>query len=97
MFTSGIEGAKVMPVQEQADVSASDLASSYAENSQRLLNAWRAPGALERTLAMPIGDLPGSVGINIILTDQPSIPGTWPPRSGGRTAWTRTWPRQRCR
>ncbi len=40
MFTSGAEGAKVeMPAQEPADVSAGDLADSYAENSRRLLDA----------------------------------------------------------
>ena len=70
-FTAALEGAAVeMPPQEPVDVLGSDPAGSFAGISQRMLDAWRTPGALERTLAMPIGDVPGALGITIVLADQ---------------------------
>ncbi|MBA2450353.1 MAG: TIGR03086 family protein [Chloroflexi bacterium] len=70
-FTAALDGTKVEPPPRQpVDVLGSDPGGSYASISRRLLDAWQTPGALERTLAMPIGDLPGAVGINIVLADQ---------------------------
>jgi uncharacterized protein (TIGR03086 family) len=47
-----------------------DPAAAYAASTQAALQAWRAPGALERTLHLPFGDIPGSVGIGVIFVDQ---------------------------
>ena len=70
-FTAALEGTAVeMPRQEPTDLLGSDPAGSYADISQRMLDAWRTPGALERTLVMPIGDVPGAVALDIVLADQ---------------------------
>lgn len=69
-FTAALAGAKVDLPREPVDLLGSDPGGSYASISQRMLDAWRTPGALERTLAMPLGELPGAVAINIVLADQ---------------------------
>jgi uncharacterized protein (TIGR03086 family) len=72
MFTAALTGTQLEPPPREPvdDLLGSDPAGSYAGISQRMLDAWRTPGALERTLAMPLGELPGAVGINIVLGDQ---------------------------
>ena len=71
LFTAALGGGKVeMPPREPVDLLGNDPAGAYASISQRMLDAWRTPGALERTLEMPIGQTPGALGINIVTTDQ---------------------------
>jgi uncharacterized protein (TIGR03086 family) len=70
MFTTALTGSQTDRPPEPVDLLGSDPAASYASISQRLMAAWRAPGALERTLKLPMGELPGAVGINVVLADQ---------------------------
>jgi uncharacterized protein (TIGR03086 family) len=70
-FTAALEGGEVTkPPQEPVDVLGNDPAGAYVGVSRRLLEAWRAPGALERTLAMPFGQIPAPVALSIVLAEQ---------------------------
>ena len=71
LFTTALAGNKAeLPPRVPPDLLGSDPAGSYDRISQAMLDAWRAPGALERTLAMPMGEAPAALAINIILADQ---------------------------
>jgi uncharacterized protein (TIGR03086 family) len=67
-FTAAIEGAEQPP--EAADLLGGDLAASYARISQRAVDAWQIPGALERTVTIPLGEMPATVAINVMIADQ---------------------------
>jgi uncharacterized protein (TIGR03086 family) len=70
-FTTVLTGNRAeLPPQVPPDLLGSDPAGSYDSISQAMLEAWRAPGALERTLVMPRGNAPAALVINIILADQ---------------------------
>lgn len=45
-------------------------AAAYAAAAARLMDAWRTPGAMERTLKLPFGEMPANVAINVVLADQ---------------------------
>ena len=49
---------------------ARDLGGSYARSAETAVSAWREPGALERTLKLPIGEMPAALAITINLADQ---------------------------
>jgi uncharacterized protein (TIGR03086 family) len=67
-FTAGLEGTATGPA--GTDLLGADPGGSYALLAERLLEAWRAPGALERTLKLPFGELPGAIAIKIVTADQ---------------------------
>jgi uncharacterized protein (TIGR03086 family) len=69
-FTQALAGKKIETGGETPDLVGDDPAASYAKASRGALEAWRAPGALDRILSLPPGDVPGSTGINIFMTDQ---------------------------
>jgi uncharacterized protein (TIGR03086 family) len=69
-FARALAGEKIERGGQMPDLVGDDPAASYTAAATAALEAWRAPGALERTLALPPGDVPGSVGINIHMTDQ---------------------------
>ncbi|MET8147584.1 TIGR03086 family metal-binding protein [Actinoplanes sp. NPDC049668] len=41
----------------------------YADSAERLLAAFRAPGALERVVEIPFGRVPGAVALNLRIAD----------------------------
>jgi uncharacterized protein (TIGR03086 family) len=47
-----------------------DVVSAYLASADAALAAWRAPGALERTLRLPMGEVPATTGIGMIFVDQ---------------------------
>jgi uncharacterized protein (TIGR03086 family) len=54
---------------EPPDLIGDDPAAAYAASSRVLLDAFSAPGALERTCATPTGDMPGAAWINFPTFD----------------------------
>ncbi len=42
-----------------------DLAARYADSGARLLAAFRAPGAMERTVTVPFGTVPAAVALHL--------------------------------
>lgn len=53
----------------ETDLPAGLPIADFAPSAQALLAALRAPGALERTVALPIGLLPGAVAVDLRLTE----------------------------
>jgi uncharacterized protein (TIGR03086 family) len=46
-----------------------DYAAAYDAATAAMLAAWRTPGALDATIALPFGEVPGSVGASINFID----------------------------
>lgn len=69
-FTAALGAGESGHAQGSAEEAKGDLAAAYDGASRRLMAAWRAPGALERTLKLPIGELPAAAGIDVVLADQ---------------------------
>jgi uncharacterized protein (TIGR03086 family) len=49
---------------------AADLGASYARSAETAVAAWQTPGALERTLKLPMGEMPAAMALTINLGDQ---------------------------
>lgn len=57
-------------VPDEQDFAAGDILAAYDETTALALEAFGADGALERTVDMPFGALPGAVLMRIIAGDQ---------------------------
>ena len=55
--------------EDAEDFSAGDFKAVFASDSTRCVAAFSADGAMERTMRLPFGDLPGSVYVNIATVD----------------------------
>jgi uncharacterized protein (TIGR03086 family) len=53
----------------EGDIVGDDPSRVFRDAAERTLTAWRKPGATQRTLSLPFGDLPGAMGIRINLMD----------------------------
>jgi uncharacterized protein (TIGR03086 family) len=47
-----------------------DLAAAYAEISDAVMQEWRAPGVLDRTITLRLGSVPATFAIWLLVTDQ---------------------------
>lgn len=54
---------------EQVDYAAGDFVAAFDEGSAEGLTAFGAEGALDRTLHLPFGDMPGSAFMGLAATD----------------------------
>jgi uncharacterized protein (TIGR03086 family) len=52
------------------EASAADLSASYGRAVAVLTQRLREPGALDRTIKIPFGEVPGQVAVRIVQTDQ---------------------------
>jgi uncharacterized protein (TIGR03086 family) len=68
MFAGAVGGQP--PADAGASPSGDDLAAAYSASARAALAAWRSPGALERTLTLPFGQMPGAQAIGFNLGDQ---------------------------
>jgi uncharacterized protein (TIGR03086 family) len=57
------------PTGDDTDFAGGDPQAAYAEGSARALAAFRAPGAMEKTMKMPFGEFPGAILSTIAATD----------------------------
>ena len=53
----------------EGDVVGDDPSSVFRQATKTNLEAWRQPGAMERTMTLPFGDVPGSVAMSINMMD----------------------------
>lgn len=53
-----------------ASPSGDDPAAAYAASARAARTGWRSPGALERTLNLPFGQIPGAQAIGFNIGDQ---------------------------
>lgn len=51
------------------DFTSGDFQATFAEGARRAVAAFRAPGAMEKTMKLPFGELPGSVFVILATTD----------------------------
>jgi uncharacterized protein (TIGR03086 family) len=57
------------PPSADTDFASGDFQDSYRQACARVVQAFSAPGAMERTCRLPIGDMPGHVVLSIASTD----------------------------
>ncbi|HEX9344000.1 MAG TPA: TIGR03086 family metal-binding protein [Actinomycetota bacterium] len=67
MFTASAGGAAWQPGDE--DLIGDDWTGTYQHAAEALLGAWQAPGILDRTLRLPIGEVPASWSVHQQVTD----------------------------
>src|SRR5262245_1923890 len=51
------------------ETSTTDVASRYEQNAARAVAAFRAEGAMEKTMKLPFGDFPGAIFVAIAASD----------------------------
>jgi len=59
----------VAPPAPDTDFTAGDMVAAYDEGIARAVDAFGRPGALDKTITLPFGAIPGSVYIGIITSD----------------------------
>ena len=57
------------PAGAESDVPDSELAGAYREAGAALVDAFSAPGALERIVTIPIGQVPGIAALHVRITE----------------------------
>jgi uncharacterized protein (TIGR03086 family) len=57
------------PERTEGDYTAGDFAGGYQDAAERFVRALSAPGAMERTYQLPIGEVPAKVVLGIASTD----------------------------
>jgi uncharacterized protein (TIGR03086 family) len=68
MFAAAL-GQPAPPVDAADDPSVTVLATRYRTAAAASLDAFAAPGALQRVVGLPIGEVPGEVALGMALTD----------------------------
>ena len=71
-FNAAFGGAQLTPptAQSTAGLAGDNPAASYKRAADALMQAIRKPGALDQTLKLPMGEMPGSQAINVVIGDQ---------------------------
>lgn len=67
-FAAGAEGRRV-EMSDGTDYAGEDHVAAYERAARAALEAFRAPGALERDFSMPWGDTPGAAVLGLALAD----------------------------
>jgi len=68
-FASGFGGSAMQAV-GSPDAGSDDLGTAYRQATYALLQEAQKPGALEKTLKMPFGEMPANRAIGIAMADQ---------------------------
>jgi uncharacterized protein (TIGR03086 family) len=58
------------PPDASADLVGSDPAGAYRAAAGKSMAAWRAPGALDRTVKLAAGEMPGHAAVGVQAVDQ---------------------------
>ena len=71
-FAAGFAGTPLSPppAPGTSGPTNSDVAGTYRQAVDDLLKAVRAPGALDKTLKLPFGEMPGGQALGIVISDQ---------------------------
>lgn len=68
-------GGEPLPPREELgsrageDQLGSDPAAAWQRSAEQLMNAFRAPGVLERVISVPVGDLPGIAALHLRVVE----------------------------
>jgi uncharacterized protein (TIGR03086 family) len=68
-FAELAEAGLVADRGEDPDLTAGDFSGTFSQEASRLVAAFNAPGAMDKIMKMPIGELPGSVCAWIAASD----------------------------
>jgi uncharacterized protein (TIGR03086 family) len=69
-FSHAGEGGPISPPDPRTDYFHGDgYAAAYDAATEGMLAAWHTPGALDATITLPFGDVPGSVAASINFVD----------------------------
>lgn len=71
-FNAAFGGAPLTPAtgQNVAGLAGDDPAATYRKSADALMAALRQPGALDKTIALPAGTMPGERAVMIVIGDQ---------------------------
>jgi uncharacterized protein (TIGR03086 family) len=69
-FSAGFGGGQLTPPSGTAGLSGENPAAAYRQAVDNLMAALRQPGALDKTLKLPFGEMPGRQAIGIAIGDQ---------------------------
>jgi len=67
-FAAAVSGGT--PPDASADLVGSDPAGAYRAAAGKAMAAWRSPGALDRTVRLAAGEMPGQVACGVQFVDQ---------------------------
>jgi uncharacterized protein (TIGR03086 family) len=70
LFSRAARGEAVTDRPAPTDLLGEDPSAAYGRAAEAATESWNEPGALERTLTIPAGQLPGNLAIGILTTDQ---------------------------
>ena len=70
LFSRAVGGEAITQRPAPTDLLGDDPAGAYGQAAEAATVSWNEPGALERTLTIPAGQLPANVAIGIHTTDQ---------------------------
>jgi uncharacterized protein (TIGR03086 family) len=70
LFSRAARGEAITERPAPTDLLGEDPAAAYGQAAEAATESWNEAGALERTLTIPAGQLPGNVAIGIHTTDQ---------------------------
>ena len=65
-FATALKGEQAAAAAPAGD----DLKAAYLASADEGLQAWRTPGAFDRMLTLPSGEVPAATGIGMIFVDQ---------------------------
>jgi len=68
-FGEGIRAGVTPPQAQGTDYADGDFLARYDDGTRASLAAFRAPGALDKTVTLPFGDFPGSMFLGLATTD----------------------------
>jgi uncharacterized protein (TIGR03086 family) len=69
MFAEVAKGGRVDASGDMEDYTRPDPGSNYLASADAVLAAWAEPGAMERRVHMPFGDIPASAAVSIHFLD----------------------------
>ena len=71
-FNAAFGGAQLTPPTSQgtAGLAGDNPAAAYRQSADALMQAIRKPGALDQSIKLPFGEMPGNQAINIVIGDQ---------------------------
>jgi uncharacterized protein (TIGR03086 family) len=67
-FAASVNAGK-SPPDEERDFTEGDMAATYDEGIRQSVEAFNAPGAMDKMIELPFGTLPGSIFIGIATSD----------------------------
>lgn len=66
-FTTAMRGEQ--PGGDEVDYAAGDFLTSFDDESRQCIEAFQADGALQKTVSLPFGDMPGAAVMGLLTTD----------------------------